>query len=503
MTQASSYRTILRSSSIMGAASVINILASLVKVKVVALLLGPAGVGLTGVYFNLIDAAATIAGLGVGSAGTRQIAAATADGEAAAGARVRRALLWITFGLSLIGSITFWLASDWIAGSILKEPDLAGDVAWLSIGVALTVATVSQGAVLTGFRRIGDLARIRVFSGVAGAALGVLILWQWGYNGLLATVLVVPVLTFVAGLWYLSRLERVDAPPTPLKALAAEWRFLVSLGSAFMLSALVSTLGHLAVRAIIQRELGADALGQFQAAWSIGMMYLGFVLGAMGTDYYPRLAASIKDHATAVRLVNEQTEVALLLCGPVLLAMLALAPWVIWLLYSAEFAPAADVLRWQLLGDILKVMSWPLGFVLVAAGAGKTYILTESSGIGVFIAAVAIGVPFAGVSATGFGFLALYVWYLPLVFVLARRRIGFHWMPVVIRQAIALIAAAAAVAGAAHVSPLLAAAFGLPAAAAFGIYGLARLGRMAGLGGRIGQLANMSQRVLNYTGVKL
>jgi len=69
------------------------------------------------------------------------------------------------------------------------------------------------------------------------------------------------------------------------------------------------------------------------------MTYLGFVLGAMATDYYPRLTAAISDTATATRLVNEQTEVALLLCAPVLLAMLGLAPWVIHLLYSAEFAP--------------------------------------------------------------------------------------------------------------------------------------------------------------------
>ncbi len=108
------------------------------------------------------------------------------------------------------------------------------------------------------------------------------------------------------------------------------------------------------------------------------MTYIGFVLTAMGTDYYPRLTAAIHDHATVNRLVNEQTEVALLLAGPVFLAMLGLAPWVIQLLYSSRFRPAVDVLRWQMLGDVLKVASWPLGFIILAAGDGRTFMLTES-----------------------------------------------------------------------------------------------------------------------------
>ena len=105
------------------------------------------------------------------------------------------------------------------------------------------------------------------------------------------------------------------------------------------------------------------------------MTYLGFVLGAMGTDYYPRLSACIHDPAAACRLVNEQTEVALLLTAPALIALLAVSPWLIPLLYTAEFAPAVGILHFQLLGDLLKVMSWPLGFVILAAGAGRTFIL--------------------------------------------------------------------------------------------------------------------------------
>ena len=157
------------------------------------------------------------------------------------------------------------------------------------------------------------------------------------------------------------------------------------------------------------------------------MQYIGFVLAAMGADYYPRLTAVIHDHKAATHLVNEQTEVALLLSAPVFIAMIGLTPWVIHLLYSSDFAPAVQVLRWQILGDVLKVASWPLGFVILAAGAGKTFFCSETSVLvlmGGLIAGLSTSV---GLQITGIAFLACYGVYLPLVYLLAKHRIDFHW----------------------------------------------------------------------------
>ncbi|MDP3197164.1 O-antigen translocase [Tabrizicola sp.] len=495
----SSYRTILRSSSIIGGAQVINIAVGLVKMKVVALLLGPAGVGLIGLYLSLIQTSSSVAAMGLGNVGTRQIAVAHAAGGDVAVGRTRRALFWGTMLLALTGAALFWLASGWIARVILADETRANDVAWLSLGVALTVAAGSQGALLTGLRRIGDIARINAGAGVIGAALGILALWLWGAQGLIAMVLIAPVVTFMLGHLYVARLGAPAGPPIRLPEMAREWKTMLTLGFAFMFSGLVTTLGHLAARTLVQRELGTEALGQFQAASAIGMTYLGFVLSAMGTDYYPRLTAAIGDRTTATRLVNEQTEVALLLCAPVLLAMLGLAPWVIHLLYSAEFAPAVEILRWQLLGDILKVMSWPLGFVLLAVGAGKTFILTESLGMGVFVLGVLIGLPLMGVTATGVAFLALYVAYLPLVWLLGGRMIGFRWTRAVKAQALAVIGAAVAVDIASRSSELLGAVLGLGLALATGIWALLRLSTMAGAGGRLGRITRLGERMNRWT----
>lgn len=490
-----SYRTILRASSLIGGASAVNILAGLVKMKAAAVLLGPAGVGLIGLYQNLVQTAGSVAGLGVQNAGTRQIAAAGAEGGAAAVGRVRRALFWGTLVQALIGAMLFWLARGWIASGVLDDSDRVTEVAWLALGVALVVASGAQTALLTGLRRTGDIARLRIGSGLLGAVLGVAAIWIWGVEGLLAMVLVAPLVSFALGHLYVARLGQPKGSPEPARTIAREWGAMARLGLAFMISGLATMLGFLTVRVMVQRELGPEALGQFQAAWAIGMTYLGFVLGAMGTDYYPRLTAAMSEPLAAARLVNEQTEVALLLCGPVLVAMLGCAPWVIRLLYSAEFAPAVEILRWQLLGDILKVMSWPLGFILLASGAGKTFVVTESVGIGVFVLGVAVGLPLIGVTATGVAYLGLYLVYLPLVSWLGGQRIGLRWSRPVRLQAGIVMVAAVAVEVAARWSNQAGAAAGLGFGALLGLWSLIRLSAASSATGRLAPLARLGQRM--------
>jgi PST family polysaccharide transporter len=86
--------------------------------------------------------------------------------------------------------------------------------------------------------------------------------------------------------------------------------------------------------------------------------------------------------------------------------MMAMAPWAIRLLYTASFAPAVEVLRWQVLGYVLRVASWPLGFVILAAGDGTTFFWSESASWFVMAAFILILAPvmlLGCLVAAGFG----------------------------------------------------------------------------------------------------
>lgn len=493
MSSSESHRQILRSTSIIGGASVINITIGLLRIKIIAILLGPIGIGLISLYTGLVTTATTVATMGIGTIGTRQIAAALGRDDKRTLAVVRRAMFLGALVLASMGALIVWSLREVLADKVLGGAQYATNVGWMALGVALSVASASQVALIQGMRRIGDMARLSIYGSVLNTTVGLVFLWQWGLEGLVAYVLTGPLMSFLLGHWYVSRLPKMESDLISPEEVVQQWQILLRLGVPFMGAGLVGAFVQLWIRIEVGNTLGAESLGHFQAAWTISMQYIGFVLGAMGADYYPRLTSVIHDHKTANRLVNDQTEIALLLSGPVFIAMIGLTPWIIHLLYSLAFTPAVDVLRWQILGDVLRVASWPLGFVILASGAGKTYFWVESltsllMGILIVVFTTSIGLKMAGIS-----FLLSFIFYLPIVYWLARKYINFAWTSTVIKLFIVIFLMCSTVA-------IISTNYWWGSMATiilslgFGIYTLGRLAQMSNLGGLVAKMAALSQK---------
>ncbi len=421
--EGSSHRNILRSTGIIGGSSVANVLIGLARTKVAALVLGAAGIGMVGLAHGLMSTIAAFVSFGLGNVGTRQIAAAGDDPASVSAAR--RATAIAAAILALVGALLLFLLREPAALWVFHDRSWAANVGWLALGVALLIGSSAQNAILTGLRRIGDLARVSVGSALLATALGVGALLVWREDALLFFVLVSPAVTFAVGAWFVAKVPRSSAKRARIADLAPHWQMMARLGLAFTVGAAATTAGQLAVRALLQRELGPIALGQYQAVLMISMNYIGFVLVAMAADYYPRLTAAIDDPEAARRTVNHQAEVALLLSGPMLIGTVALAPWLVPLLFSSEFLPAVEILRWQILGDLLKIASWPLGFLLLAAGRGRAFATVEVGASAFFVGMTAVALERLGPIAPAVAYLVMYAVYAVVVFVLARRSIAF------------------------------------------------------------------------------
>lgn len=426
MSESSSHAQILKASSIIGGASVINILLGIVRTKILAVLLGPAGVGIAGMYQTVMGMASAVAGCGLASSGVRQLAESIGRNDDRAVSITRKVLWFASLGAGLGGAAILWWGREPVARWIFNDISEAQSIGLLGIGLIFGALAGSQTAVLQGFRRIGDQARVGIYGTLFGSLIAIGCVYALGRDGILWFVVVNPVVNVLIAWRYAARLPRPVHRPTGSEV-RRELRMLLGLGFVFMSTGLISQATALGIRSLLIRDLGLESVGQFQAAWSISMQYIGFVLGAMAADYYPRLTAAIHDTELSNRMVNEQTEVALLLAGPVILGMLSFAPLVIDLLYAADFRPAVETLRWQVMGDLLKVFSWPIGFIMLAHGAGQAFFWTEAFWNLIFLGLVWVGLPGFALEATGIAFLCAYTMYLVLVYSVANRLNEFRW----------------------------------------------------------------------------
>jgi PST family polysaccharide transporter len=147
----------------------------------------------------------------------------------------------------------------------------------------------------------------------------------------------------------------------------------------------------------------------------------------MGTDFYPQLVGVAHQHDRCNKLVNEQTTVSLLLAGPGLIATLTLAPIVVPLLYTAAFASASEVLRWICLGMALEVVTWPMGFILVAKNRPALFLGVDLAWTVVNIGLTWLCVRYFGLAGAGMAFFASYLFHGLLLLPIAHALSGFRW----------------------------------------------------------------------------
>jgi antigen flippase len=420
------YRSAVRSAGIMGGASALNMAIGLVRAKAMAVLLGPAGTGLIGLYNQVTGLVGTVSNFGISASGVRQIAEACGTGDRVHIARtdltVRR-VAWVTGSLGMVFQLSLcWFLSLWTFGA---------SVHWKAIAVLgavplLQALSGARGARIQGVRHIGDLARQSVLGALAGTISGIGLIWYFGFAGIVPQMIAVAAMTLVFSS-YFSHKVSLPKITLPWHDSVREARALVGLGFSFMVSGLGAALATYLISAMIARRLGVGANGLYVAAWSLSGLYASFVLNAMGADYYPGLTAVADDAGRLRAMVNRQAEIALLLATPGIVGTLAFAPWAIHLFYSSAYAGAFGVMRWLILGVFLRLVSWPLAYVLLAKGAATLYLVTEVSFQLVNVALAYAFLGTFGLEGVGASFVVMYIAYSAAVLTIVMTKYDFHY----------------------------------------------------------------------------
>lgn len=428
------YGQIIKSSALIGGSTVVNVGLSMVRTKVLALLLGTSGMGLFGNYGTISDLVRTIAGMGINVSGVRQIAEAVGTGEQDRIARTVTALRRVALFTGGLGALLLLIFCRQVSWLMFDDHKHAAGVALLAIAVLFADVSAGQGALIQGMRRIGDMARMGVWGAIYGTVFSLPIIYFWREDGVVPSIICTAAMTILTSWWYARKIQVARVNLT-WKELMAEAGGLLKLGVVFMASGCMTMGVAFVVRAIITRKLGLEASGLYQSAWALGGVYMGYIVTAMGADFYPRLTEVAKDDAECNRLVNEQIEVGLLVGGPGVLGTLAFAPLVIQLFYSDKFHGAEDLLRWICMGMLLRVASWPMGYYLMAKGARKIYFWSELTSNVIYVALNWLAVEKFGLTGAGVAFFGMYVVYTIGMYLVVRGLSGFRWSAANLRVA--------------------------------------------------------------------
>lgn len=424
--ETSSYRSIFKATSLFGGVQVYQILVGVIKSKFIALLLGPMGMGIQGLYQSTIDLVKSVSAFGLESSAVRDISEAHNSGDHQRLVNVVsivKRLIWITGLLGLVLALVF--------SPLLSKVTFGnGDYTWgfiiLSSTLLINQICVGQRVILQGMRRLKDLAKASAIGATVGLIVSVPLYYWIGVKGIVPTM-VLTSLTAMLLTWYYSNKLKIEKKPVTTKEAIEGGKSMLKMGVAMSISGILVTVCAYIIRWFIRKEGGVEEVGLYTAGFAIVNNYVGMVFTAMGTDYYPRLAAVNKDNNRCKDIINQQGEIALLVLGPIIISCIIAMPFFIRLIYADSFLAANNYIMFAVAGVLFKAVSWVISYYFLAKAESRLFVINETITNIYFLIIYLLGYYCGGLTGLGISFALGYIIYMIQVYIIARKRYDFSF----------------------------------------------------------------------------
>ena len=369
-----SYEKIFKTTFLFGFVQVFKAIIAIVKNKLVAILIGPEGMGLLGIFNSTIQMIQTGAGLGVNQSAVRDVAEANGSNSRERVSRIIKVTNRIVLFTGLLGCLVTLTLSHCLSEWSLGDSAYTVSYCVLSLVVAINIINDGKQALLKGTRSLRDLAYASMIGTVVGLVTAVPLYYFFGKDGIVPELLIASILALVVSQYYVSKIP-INPVELTLKETLIESKPMIKMGIALMFVTLLQTIISFAINAFIRYKGGLSDVGLFSAGGYILTGYFGVITTALMTDYYPRIAAVNNDNDKLQDELNKQSMVSIVLCCPLIVLFIALMPLFIEILYSKDFLPTLDYLRFGIFWTVITICSNQVDMILVAKYNTKVYLL--------------------------------------------------------------------------------------------------------------------------------
>ena len=425
------YSHILKYTGIFGGVQGLNLLIGLVRNKIVALLLGPGGMGLVSLFNSTINFISQATNLGISFSAVRHVSEMFDSGDEARIAHyIKVVRLWSVL-TAVAGMLLCVVAGPLLSNYTFSWGDHTLHYVMLAPAVGLMAITGGETAILKGCRRLKSLATIQIYNVFLALLFSVPIYYFFGQTGIVPVIVLMALSGMLLTIRYSYRLFPLSLRGGTGELL--EGMEMVRLGVAFVFAGILGSGAEIVIRSFLNVRGDLDVVGFYNAGFMITVTYASMVFSAMETDYFPRLSAVGNDRAAMSDMVNKQIEVSLTLISPLLSLAIVLMPLVIPLLFSKQFMPVVSMAQVSVLAMYLKAVSLPMAYLQLAKGDSLGYLLLEALYDVIFVGLVVLGYYLWDLWGTGLAVAVSYIFDVVIVYAYVRMRYRFRWSRSVLR----------------------------------------------------------------------
>ena len=367
------YKGIFKSTFLFSFVQIVNIVTKVAVNKVVAIVLGAEGLGIISLYNTAINMLKSGCGLGIKQSAVRDVAEANEEKDFKKISVIIAVTNKVVLFTALLGLIVTIIGSPLLSKYSFGSTEFIIPFIILSVAVALNIYAEGQMAIITGMRRLRDLAKVNIIGSVVGMASSIPFYYIFGKDGIVPSLIVYALCLFIVTKLYVRKIK-VEQIKLSLTECFHKAKPMVQMGSVLMIAGFAGLAFDLLVSSFIRYEGGFETVGYFQAGATIITGYFGIVLTAMTTDYYPRICGVNKDNDALKIELNKQVSAGVILLFPLAVCFVYLAPYFISFLYSDDFSISTQYTDFAIFGTILIVASNCMGMIFMAKMDSKLYL---------------------------------------------------------------------------------------------------------------------------------
>jgi len=431
-----SYSHVLKYTGVFGGVQGLNILASLVRNKLTAVLLGPNGMGLASLLGTTLNFVSQATNFGISFSGVKHVSQIFDSGDEAAVEHFVKVIRVWSLLTALLGMAVCIIISPFLNSSSFTWGNHTLHFLMLAPAVGLFAITGGETAILKGARRLRSLAVIQIYSALLAVVISVPLYYCFNQTGIVPVIVLTALSSMLLTIRYSYRLYPLRL--SGARSVFGEGLEMVKLGTAFVLAGVLGSGSEMLVRSYLNVVTGdLDFVGLYNAGFMLTVTYAGVVFSAMEADYFPRLSAVPDgDVSTLNQTVNRQIEVSLLLISPMLAGFIVTLPLLIPLLFSANFTPIVSMAQVAVFAMYLKSLSLPISYTNLAKSNSLGYLLLEFVYYAAFIVTLMWGFSRWGLFGTGVALVLSYVVELVTVTLYTHRHYGYVLSSAVVRYSL-------------------------------------------------------------------
>ena len=406
-------RVAVKAMGLFGGTQAVGILCSIIRTKLVAVWIGAGGVGLFGIFNQMLELINTGTNLGIRQSSVRDLSQAMDKRDVSHISRVVTVVRKWSMWLGLGGAFLTLALSPLLSQATFGDGSHTWHYMALAVAVLLTMLTNGENAVLQGTSKLKRLASVAMWGTISGLVISIPLFYFLREDSILPSIIAYAASCAVAA-YALRNKDYAKVNVTRREAFTLGSGF-VKLGVFMTVGAFITILASNVFIAWLNNYSGTSEVGFYQAGYTLVNKYTGLILAALAMEYYPRLARVSESRRRLKVFVSQEINITILVMVPIVLLFILLRKEIVELLYSDEFIVIIPLVTWGIVGTIMRTYSWSLAFVILAKGSGGVYLLTES-----LSAAVGLGLNILfyinwGLLGLGLSFLAWYVVYTLIV----------------------------------------------------------------------------------------